>query len=220
MPDSDAKRVSLSAARESLARPLDFSEFLAKLAPKDRASAEKRVALLEAGPDPARARVWRRLACTLMKLAPHAAKLVGQQTVQFYVPDGKYRMQVFALEDLQDGQVTVYCPDVAEAAQRAGLLGKSTRVPGQPEESDARVYAVGAGKEPLRVETLDKNSTNPAAHFKDMIGWNRRALRVTLPPAASPAVVEVVELLCAIAAQRFALASQPAESGGAAKAKN
>jgi hypothetical protein len=206
MPEPDAKRL-LSAAREALARPLDFSEFLAKLAPKDRASAEKRVATLEAGPDPARAHVWRRMACTLMKLAPHAAKLVGQQTVQFYVADGKYRMQVFALEDLQDGQVTVYCPDVAETAQRVGLLGKSTRVPGQPDETDARVYAVGPGKEPLRLETLDKNSANPAAHFKDMVGWNRRALRVTLPPSASPAAVEVVEMMCAIAAQRFAPAA-------------
>jgi len=207
MPDPDAKRVSLSAARESLARPLDFADFLAKLAPKDRVSAEKRVAALEAGPDPTRAHLWRRLACSLMTLAPHAAKLVGQQTVQFYVPDGKYRMQVFALEDLQDGQITVYCPDVLEAAQRAGVLGKSTRLPGQPEEVDARVYAVGPAKEPLRVETLDKNSTNPAAHFKDMVGWNRRALRITLPPSASPALAEVVEMLCAIASQRFAKAT-------------
>ena len=54
MPDPDAKRISLSAARESLARPLEFADFLAKLAPKDRASAEKRVALLEVSVDGSR----------------------------------------------------------------------------------------------------------------------------------------------------------------------
>lgn len=209
MPDPDAKHV-LSAARESLSRPLDFTEFLAKLAPKDRASAEKRIAALEAGPDPERAHLWRRLACALMTLAPHAAKLVGQQTVQFYVADGKYRMQVFALEDLQDGHVTVYCPDVLEPAQQAGLLRQSARLPGQAEDADVRVYAVGAAKEPLRVELLDRNSLNPGVHFKDMVGWNRKAMRVTLPAGASAAQAEVVELMCAIAARRFAPAAPAA----------
>src|SRR5436190_1805553 len=63
-----------------------------------------------------------RQVCALATLAPHAAKFVGRQTVQFYIADGKYRMQVFALEDLQDGNFTVYCPDVLEEAVRAGLL--------------------------------------------------------------------------------------------------
>ena len=204
MPDPDAKQVLLAAARKSLTRTMDFSEFLAKLAPKDRASAEKRVNLLEAGPDPARAELWRRLACTLMTLAPHAAKLVGLQTVQFYVADGKYRMQVFALEDPQDGHMTVYCPDVVDEAVKAGLLGRSARVPGQPAESDARVYVIEGSREPLHVELLDKSSVNPGAHFKDMVGWNRKAIRVTLPPAASPSQVQAAELLCALAAGHFA----------------
>src|SRR3954469_3623942 len=112
----------LAAARAALARRPDFSEFLARLPAKDRANAERRGAALEAGPAPAAAGVWRRLACTLMTLAPHAAKLVGKQTVQFYIADGKYRMQVFALEDLQDGNITIYCPDVLSQAVEAGLL--------------------------------------------------------------------------------------------------
>src|SRR5205823_13290893 len=99
-------------------------EFLAKLPSKDRASAERRVSVLEAEPDQSRAHLWRRLACSLMTLAPFAAKLVGKQTLQIYVADGKYRMQVFALEDLQDGNFTVYCPDVLEEAQQAGLLSR------------------------------------------------------------------------------------------------
>src|SRR5439155_689494 len=69
-----------------------------------------------------------RLACTMMTLAPHAAKLVGRETLQVYVADGpKYRMQVFALEDLQDGNMTVYCPDVLDEAVKAGLLSRPVR---------------------------------------------------------------------------------------------
>src|SRR5205823_6312181 len=105
-----------------LSQPLSFREFLAKLSPKDRASAERRVDVLEAVPDHSRAHLWRWLVCSLMTLAPFAAKLVGKQTLQVYVADGKYRMQVFALEDLQDGSFTVYCPDVLEEAAQAGLL--------------------------------------------------------------------------------------------------
>ncbi len=186
---------AFAAARKSLAHPLGFTDFLAKLPPKDRANAERRNALLEAGPDPQRAGLWRRLACTLMSLAP-VAKIVGAQTVQFYVPDGKYRMQVFALEDLQDGQVTIYCPDVLKELTEAGLLTPSLH--GEP-----HVLQIQPSKEPLRIEPLNKASLNPAAHFKDLLGWNRKALRITLPPSASPAQVEATELLCAVAAQHF-----------------
>src|SRR5688572_26585721 len=119
MPSSGAKQV-LAAARRSLSRPMAFEEFLGKLVARDRVNAEKRVAALEAAGSPERARLWRRLACSLMTLAPHAAKLVGKQTVQVYVEDGKYRMQVFALEDLQDGNFTVHCPDVLREAVDAG----------------------------------------------------------------------------------------------------
>src|SRR5438874_4919344 len=121
MPDPQPN-LSLDAARASLAKPLTFAEFLAKLSPKDRSTAERRVSVLEAESDPARAHLWRRLACSLMTLAPFAVKLVGKQNLQVYVADGKYRMQVFALEDLQDGHFTLYCPDVLEEAVQAGLL--------------------------------------------------------------------------------------------------
>src|SRR5438552_657088 len=111
----------LEAVRESLTGPRDFDAFLAKLSPKDRVNAERRVGVLEAETDLSRLRLWRRLAATLMMLAPHAAKLVGRQTIQYYVADGRYRMQVFALEDLQDGHFTVYCPDVLKEAVEVGL---------------------------------------------------------------------------------------------------
>jgi hypothetical protein len=193
----------LAAARQALAHPFDFDAFLAKLSPKDRLSAERRVQVLEAEPDPGRARLWRRLVCTLMTLAPHAAKFVGKQTVQFYVADGKYRKQVFAMEDLQDGHFTIYSPDVVEEVAKAGLLAR-------PAGADANWYVVQPSGEPLRIEPLDGRSLNPGAHFKDMTGWNRKALRITLPPGASPAQAEAVELLCAVAAQHFVASPAPA----------
>ena len=54
-----------------------------------------------------------------------------------------------------------------------------------------------------RIDALDRDSVNPSAHFKDMVGWNRRALRVVVPPMASQEEVAAAELLCAIAATRF-----------------
>jgi hypothetical protein len=175
---------------------MDFADFLARLPAKDRVNAEKRVAVLETGPDPRRAALWRRLVCVLMTLAGHAAKFVGKQTIQFYVADGlRYRMQVFALEDLQDGYMTVYCPDALAEAVKAGVLA--------PADAASHMYLILSSDEPLRVESLDGNSLDPGAHFKDLTGWNRKALRITLPPSASPAQLEATELLCAIAAGHF-----------------
>jgi hypothetical protein len=201
MSDSQLK-CTLETARESLSSPLSFAEFLAKLPPKDRASAERRIAVLEAESDQSRAHLWRRLACSLMTLAPFAAKLVGKQTLQVYVADGKYRMQVFALEDLQDGNFTVYCPDVLEEAAQAGLI--ATDPSGEPDR-----YFVEPSNETLLIKQLDKTSRNPAPHFKDLTGWNRKALRIMLPPSPSPAQIEAAELLCAIAAQHFVHSALP-----------
>ena len=193
MTDPPAVR-SLEEARLSLARPLDFEAFLAKLAPKDRINAQRRVEALEAQGDSLRVRLWKRLACALMTLAPHAAKLVGRQMIQFYVADGKYRMQVFALEDIQDGHFTIYCPDVLQEAIQAGLILSA--------EEEPNVRRLGAGGL-LLVESLDKDSLNSAPHFKDMVGWNRKALRIVLPPSPSPAQIEATELICGLAARHF-----------------
>jgi hypothetical protein len=145
-------------------------------------------------------------------LAPHAAKFVGRSTVQFYIADGKYRMQVFALEDLQDGNMTAYCPDVLAETMQAGLLV-------QPSFAGDQIYMIRSTNEPLRIDSLDGSSVNPAPHFKDMMGWNRKALRITLPPVASPSQVEATELICAMAAQHFvsvpaiSRATKPQNSG-------
>ena len=53
----------LDEAGELLQRRLSFAEFLAKLPPKDRVNAERRVLALEASAAPGLAELWRRLAC-------------------------------------------------------------------------------------------------------------------------------------------------------------
>ena len=196
---TDASKLLVEASA-LLRQPLTFDEFLAKLSPKDRVNAEKRVIALEGSPG--LGELWRRLAAALMTLAPHAAKLVGKQTVQYYVADGKYRMQVFALEDLQDGNLTVYCPDVLAQAVEGGLLVLSAAAAGGLDDASG-AYGIAGTPYALRVDALDRDSVNPAAHFKDMVGWNRRALRLTLPPTASAEQVAAAELLCAVAAKRF-----------------
>ena len=108
----------------------------------------------------------------MMTLAPHAPKVNGQQSLQFYVPDGKYKMQVFALEDLRDGNMTVYCGDVLDDAVKAGVLAPRKHA----SEGTPNVYHIkGAEQEWLTVEQLDGKSPNPAPFYKDMLGWNRKA---------------------------------------------
>jgi hypothetical protein len=211
MPKSEADH-SLSAARALLAHRLSFAEFLAKLPAKDRATAERRVTVLDQEMNAERAALWQRLACSLMTLAPHAAKLVGKQTLQIYVADGKHRMQVFALEDLQDGNFTVYCPDSLDAALKSGLL---SRPPGStaPSDTDLQEYVTEPSKHPLRVERLDSKSLHPAAHYKDLTGWNRKALRITVPPSPTEEQVAAAELICAFAAQQFVPSAPPTGTG-------
>jgi hypothetical protein len=179
---------------------LGFADFLAKLSARDRANAEKRMTVLEGSPDRGFANRWRRLAGALFNLAPHAPKLAGRQAIQFYVADGKYRMQVFTLEDLEDGIISVYCPDVMAAVLKARLL----KPPADPETGD---HAIVGSSEFLKIMLLDRGTIDPPIYYKDMIGWNRKALQIALPASASTKQLEVAEAICAIAAKQFA---QPA----------
>ena len=105
--------------------------------------------------------------------------------MQFYVQDGKYKMQVFAMEDLRDGKITVYCGDSSEAARAAGLVS-----------GDAENLHLGSDNH-VTLEQLDAKSPNPAPFYKDMLGWNRKALRITLPVNAKPSEIVAAENLCA-----------------------
>ena len=76
----------------------DMDNFLTGLAGKDRSNIEKHLAACDADPTHARqaAAPPGPSGCAA---APLPVQTVGQHAVQFFVADGKYRMQVFALED-------------------------------------------------------------------------------------------------------------------------
>ena len=173
-----------------------FEEFLAGVSARDRANIEKHVALLEAEAGPGHGKTWRQLALSLRKLAPLAANTIGPQVIQYFVADGKYRMQVFTLEDRRDGQILLFMPDVLAAAMKAGVLAK-------PAGGNPSAYPIKAHKgEVLHVEALDAaNTPDPPPAIKHMLGWNRKALRVTLPIAANGPQLEAVQAICELAAK-------------------
>jgi hypothetical protein len=161
----------------------DMETFLTGLAGKDRSNIEKHLAACDAEPDPTHGKLWRRLAVSLRKLAPLPVTTVGQHAVQFFIADGKYRMQVFALEDARDGRLMIYLPDILADVHKAGAS------------------AVAA----LQPESLDSaNTPNPSPHIKHMLGWNRKAVRVTLPTRATSQQISATETLCTLAADRWA----------------
>ena len=203
MPTTMTKRSS-EAAFIALSKPISFDDFCAKLSAKDRVNVERHVAACETEADGKHAKLWRRLVCSLMTLAPHAIKCNGQHSAQFYVPDGKYRMQVFAIEDQRNGQIHIFCSNVLEEAVTAKVIARHR---GKDEPNS---YPIVGSDEALTIEQLDGQTPSPAAFYKDMLGWNRRALKITLPSDATGVQAEAVEKICAISAQKWITLPTPA----------
>ena len=169
----------------------DFEALLARCGVKDRTNLEKHLALCDAEPQPGHAKLWRRLAGRLAALGSLPIQTAGPGVLLFFVPDGKYRLQVFALEDRRDGQIIVYATDVLDLAVSKKILAKS----------GGQYVVAGAKSVTINVEQLDASNTpDPAPHYKHLIGWNRKAIRITLNAndADSP-VVGAVEAICALA---------------------
>jgi hypothetical protein len=181
--------------------PADYEQFLAKLGTKDRLNVQRHVAACDEEVDSSHGSSYRRLLCILAAFAPHAAKTHGQQAVQYYIPDGKYRLQVFALQDQRDGTMAVYCEDVLEEA----LAGKF--VDGPHEVADVNnSYRIVGTHDSLKIDRLDGKSPSPSPFFKDMLGWNRRALRLTIPANATKEQISAVEKLCWLSAAKWNIA--------------
>lgn len=203
-----AKPVKLSPTAASaalLAKRVDFDTFLGKLGAKDRQNIEKHIAALEAEPDNKHLKLWKRLVTSLATLAGHAAQTNGQQSIQFFIADGadgRYRKQVFALEDVRDGKVTIYTGDVVEKALASGILepggsGAYGVAPGVPGGSSSERLS-------LSIDALDSTNTpDPPAFYKHMLGWNRKALRIVLPNDAATQQINAAEELCAVAAREW-----------------
>jgi hypothetical protein len=176
--------------------PIDYDGFLAKLTPKDRLNIERHIAAIEEQSTRNHAKLWKKLATAMMSMAPHSAKANGQQSMQFYIQDGKYRMQIFALEDLRDGTIHVYAADAVDEALKAGLLLKAKL------SDDANELRLPNSTETLNVERLDGKVSNPAPFYKDMLGWNRRAVHIALPVMASDVQAEAAHKLLVMGAKK------------------
>ncbi|MBV8781461.1 MAG: hypothetical protein JO353_08700 [Phycisphaerae bacterium] len=185
-----------SSAQKLLENPIDLTTWMGGLGARDRVNLERHAAALEA--EPAHSTLWRRLATALATLAPHAASTTGQQAVQFFVADGKYRMQVFALEDARDGKIMAYATDALDDAMKAELLGRP------PRDNPAILPIIAAPGQMLNVESLTAaNTPNPSPFFKHMLGWNRKAMRITLPVGSTDAQIAAAEMLFAVSALKW-----------------
>jgi hypothetical protein len=170
-----------------------LASMLTQAGARDRVNIEKHLAFIDA--EPGHSQLWRRLAAKLSELAPMPVHMVASQAMLFFVADGKYRMQVFALEDTRDGMLTVYLPDVMAKAVREKLIVKN----------GTSFVAPGASKKLLTVTQMDASSpSHPPEHVKHMVGWNRKAVKLTLQTSDPDGPeVEVAESLAALAAKQW-----------------
>lgn len=182
--------------RTTHVEPISYETLLSRLTDKDRGTLERQIASYDAKAGHKPARRWRQLACLLMTLAPLPGKITSGHTMRFYIPDGKYRKQVYALQGMPDGTIVVYAPDVVEQAIGARHLRAVTGVPNR--------YRLPAFPQTLEIDALDGKTPNPDPVFKDMTGWNRKAIRMTLSPTATDEQLAAVEHLCTLAAEEWA----------------
>jgi hypothetical protein len=73
------------------------------------------------------------------------------------------------------------------------------------------VFQVRDSEEWISIEELDGKSPNPGAFYKDMLGWNRKALRVSIPANSSDVQVAAVETMCALSAKPWVEAAAKAD---------
>ena len=197
----------------------DYQAFLSRLGLRDRQTVERHVAACEAEAAPEHARLWRQLACQLAALtaAPTTAtpaprtgaasrqfgvQAAGQKALQFFTADGKYRRQLFALEDLRDGVLVVYTVDALAAAMRAGALRGPIRT-----EDGVKIYELCGceGHPTVDIEPLSADNVAGAPdYYRHMVGWNRTALKVTLRVPGNDDRLRALNVLCALAAQQVA----------------
>lgn len=208
----DAKQAAAAnAVVPSLDNRMAFEDFLALLSAKDRQNAEKHVLAVEALPEGKRhAALWRRLATTMATLAPHAAKLGPQQSVLFYVPDGPYKMQVFALHDPRDGGISIYCGDVLTEATKQAVLSPAPGAASSAAsavvddvKSSFRPYRVAGTEDVVLVDPFDATAGNLPPFSRNLVGWSRRAIHVRLPIEATEPQIQAVEKLCLLTAQKL-----------------
>jgi len=179
--------------------PRVFEDFVSKLAERDRRNIERHVTECEGEPTYDRARLWKRLAGALGNLAPFAVRTTGQRAVQFFVADGRYRRQVFALEDKADGVLSVYTGDSLDSAVQAGILRGPISVDGEMMRFDV---CEEPGQHLVAQLLTAAKTTSAPDYYKHMLGWNRKAVRVILPTTACAAQVRAAEAIYTLAMEQ------------------
>jgi hypothetical protein len=204
-PRSDAS----SAAATLPEQRITYDEFLAKLSPKDRNNVEKHLLAVGSGEAGDRhVATWRRLVCSLTTLAPHQVKLGADHSLLFFVPDGPYKMQVFAMRDARDGNIDVYCGDVLEQAIADKIIRPAPRKPGTATDAaGAEPYRLEGVEEILPIERFDGRIDNLPVYSKNLVGWNRKAIRIHLTTSATEHQLRTAEQLCALTTAKI---TQPA----------
>lgn len=193
------KRTKIDQARQLLEKPVAFEDFRAKLSARDGGDVDRHLAALDQESEQSHRDAWKRLVRSLATLAPHSITTTGQQAVSFFIADGKYRMQVFALEDKRDGKISVYAVDALSDALAAKLVKPPTK-----DVPDSTLHELD-NRQTLSIESLTaQNTPNPPPFYKHMLGWNRTAVRITCPATASAQQLDAIEMLCALAALKWA----------------
>jgi hypothetical protein len=178
----------------------DFAVFMTRLIPKVRTSVEKRLDRTDADAAIGYGRCWKRLALLLFRLAPHAVE-VSDTALRFYILDGKYRRQVFALDDGAPELIQIYLPDVLGAAVERGILDAA---------ADGTFASTGHGGAPVAFEVINADSKEIPDFCKAMLGWGRRAVRTGIGPLAEEHQIQVIGRLCELAAENWANLMPPA----------
>jgi hypothetical protein len=126
--------------------------------------------------------------------------------VKFHIPDGKYRLQVFAMEDTRQGTIVVYLPNVVDLAIERHLL-----LPGGAN----RMFKIAKDEDdPIQLELITAETPDMTV-CKAMVGWGRRALKITISVQAKPKRLRTVELLCELAAEAWTGGAVAAQAAGA-----
>lgn len=176
-----------------------YDAFFERLDTGSRANVDRHLAACQTDATRDHLRLWKRMVGFLASLTPHSIRTTGQRAVQFYVADGRYRQQLFALEDMRDGKLSLYAVDAIESATRAGLF----RPQSEGHDHATMFVLCEAPDEFMKIETLTAATTTSAPeYYKHLLGWNRRAVRITIPTNATSAQIRAVEGFCTLAAEK------------------
>ena len=130
--------------------------------------------------------------CNVWITGARAPRTLGC-AMMFFIPDGKYSLQVFSLDDPADGTIVACCEDVLAAAVKAKLV---TPQAGQPHKH----FVLGT-PQAIQIEQLDGKTENVPPHCNAMTGWNRRAIKITMPANVSAEQTDAVAVICALSAR-------------------